>query len=393
MAILDWFDVYQRDLPWRQTDNPYHIWVSEVMLQQTQVNTVIDYYHRFLSKFPTIYHLAESELDDLLKIWEGLGYYARARNLRKAAQVVVAEMDGRVPADYQFFRQLPGIGDYTAAAVQSIAFGHPFAAVDGNVKRVLSRLFRITEPVNAHKSQQIFQQQADQLLSVNRPGAYNQAMMELGATVCRPKSPCCTVCPVQDFCQAFEQAEQGLFPVRQAKKKIPQYRLICLVIVKDDAALATKSVLITRRPPDGLLGGLWEFPNRKIDPEMDRITACQQFAFEEPDLPWNPDLGTPTFLTQVKHTYTHFKIIVDVFLSYYQPCLTSIPKVLDPEVACYPSDKDRLLPEDTEPKAASLADWCMNESFRWVTIDQLDQFPFTGVANKFLPQVKQINTA
>ena len=181
-ALVTWFNSYQRDMPWRRTDDPYRIWVSEVMLQQTQVKKVVGYYERFIERFPDVQRLAVGPLQDVLKVWEGLGYYARARNLHKAAQVIVNELDGKVPQDYASFRKLPGVGDYSAAAVQSIAFDAPYAAVDGNIKRVLARLFLMGAPINDAKSAKLFQAKADELLDRNVPGLFNQAVMELGAT-------------------------------------------------------------------------------------------------------------------------------------------------------------------------------------------------------------------
>ncbi|HHZ91275.1 TPA: A/G-specific adenine glycosylase, partial [Candidatus Poribacteria bacterium] len=175
--LISWFESNQRSLPWRETNDPYHIWVSEVMLQQTQVRKVIEYYQRFLIKFPTLEQLANANLQELLKEWEGLGYYARARNLRKAAQIVVSDMGGQIPTDYNTFRKLPGVGDYTAAAVQSIAFGHSYAAVDGNVKRVIARIFMLDSPVNTTRSQGLFQEKANFLLDEDQPSTFNQAMM------------------------------------------------------------------------------------------------------------------------------------------------------------------------------------------------------------------------
>ena len=231
-ALLAWFKDYQRDMPWRRTEDPYRIWVSEVMLQQTQVKKVVGYYERFIARFPDVQHLAAAPLQDVLKVWEGLGYYARARNLHKAAQVIVDELDGKIPVDYATFRKLPGVGDYSAAAVQSIAFDAPYAAVDGNIKRVLARLFLMEAPINDTKSAKVFQQQADDLLDPNAPGFFNQAMMELGAMVCRPQSPTCLVCPVNSFCEAFHTARQDEFPYRRETKPVPEHHLAVGVIYK-----------------------------------------------------------------------------------------------------------------------------------------------------------------
>ncbi|MEZ4568646.1 MAG: A/G-specific adenine glycosylase, partial [Desulfobacterales bacterium] len=203
-ALTRWYAENLRHLPWRGSADPYHIWVSEVMLQQTQVATVIPYFKRFCQAFPDIRALAAADLQDVLKLWEGLGYYARARNLHKAAKIVTDQYNGRIPDDADGFMALPGVGDYIGAAVLSIAFDRPLAVVDGNVKRVLARLFEIDAPVNVSASYKIFQSCANLLLNAEDPGTFNQAVMELGALVCRPSGPDCRVCPLAGWCGAFK---------------------------------------------------------------------------------------------------------------------------------------------------------------------------------------------
>ena len=307
-ALLAWFKDYQRDMPWRRTDDPYRIWVSEVMLQQTQVKKVVDYYERFIERFPDVQHLAVAPLQDVLKVWEGLGYYARARNLHKAAQVIVEELDGKIPVDYATFRELPGVGDYSAAAVQSIAFNVPYAAVDGNIKRVLARLFLMETPINDAKSAKFFQQRADELLDRSAPGFFNQAMMELGATVCRPQSPTCLICPVNMFCEAFRTARQDEFPYRRETKPVPEHHLAVGVIYRDNA------VLLTQRQLDGLLGGLWEFPGGRLAEGETAEAACVRHIADVVNL----SVTNVRSLTRVRHAYTHFKIVVDVFQCDYR---------------------------------------------------------------------------
>ena len=307
-TLLSWFRDYQRDMPWRNTDNPYYIWVSEVMLQQTQVKKVVDYYERFIARFPDIQHLAAAPLQDVLKFWEGLGYYARARNLHKAAQVIVNELDGEVPRDYATFRKLPGVGDYSAAAVQSIAFNAPYAAVDGNIKRVLARLFLMDAPTNDAKSAKTFQHRADEVLDQTAPGLFNQAMMELGATVCRPQSPTCLICPVNAFCEAFQTGRQGEFPQRRETKPVPEHHIAVGVIYRGE------EVLITQRQFDGLLGGLWEFPGGQVKTDEKVETACVRHIAEVVNL----SVSNIKNLTRVRHAFTHFKIVVDVFTCDYQ---------------------------------------------------------------------------
>ena len=307
-ALLAWFKDYQRDMPWRRTDDPYRIWVSEVMLQQTQVKKVVDYYERFIARFPDVQHLAVAPLQDVLKVWEGLGYYARARNLHKAAQIIVEELDGKIPVDYATFRKLPGVGDYSAAAVQSIAFNVPYAAVDGNIKRVLARLFLMEAPINDAKSAKLFQQRADELLDRSAPGFFNQAMMELGATVCRPQSPTCLVCPVNMFCEAFHTARHDEFPYRRETKPVPEHHLAVGVIYRDN------EVLLTQRQLDGLLGGLWEFPGGRLAEGETAEAACVRHIADVVNL----SVTNVRSLTRVRHAYTHFKIVVDVFQCDYR---------------------------------------------------------------------------
>ncbi len=217
--LLSWYRKNARDLPWRRTEDPYRIWLSEVMLQQTQVKTVIPYYHEFLTRFPTVRELAIADLQKVLKMWEGLGYYSRARNLHKAANIIVDQHDEIFPTDLTKIKNLPGIGDYIAAAVGSIAFQHSVAVVDGNVKRVLARLLCMPEPVNNTKHKKIFRKKATTLLNPKEPGDHNEAMMELGALICRPGNPDCKRCPVQQFCQAFNTEQTAHFPKRKKKTK------------------------------------------------------------------------------------------------------------------------------------------------------------------------------
>ena len=302
-ALLVWYADRGRRLPWRTTRDPYRIWVSEVMLQQTRAATVLAYYDRFVEKYPDVRALAAAPLDDVLKSWEGMGYYARARNLHRAAQVVVEEMRGEVPRDYPTFRALPGVGDYIAAAVSSIAHGQPHAVVDGNVIRVLARLFLVDAPVGTASSARRFGQLADGLLDHSNPGEFNQALMELGALVCTPKNPTCSVCPVSERCAAFAASTQSLYPVRRKRGPKPTYHIAAGVIRKDGR------ILITRRKEEGLLGGLWELPGGKVRPGETPEEACIREIAEEVNL----SVEVTRHVTRVDHAYTHFKVAVDVF--------------------------------------------------------------------------------
>ena len=217
-SVLDWYDRGHRDLPWRHTKDAYRIWISEIMLQQTRAETVISYYERFLSRYPTVQALADAPQEELLKIWEGLGYYSRARSLQRAAQIIVSEYGGELPADVEKLRALPGIGDYTAGAIASIAFGIPAAAVDGNVERVLCRYDAVTDTVGTPAVRRAIAARAQELVPRDRPGAFANAMMEMGATMCTPRSPKCLLCPVRESCKGFLQGIAQELPVKPKKK-------------------------------------------------------------------------------------------------------------------------------------------------------------------------------
>jgi A/G-specific adenine glycosylase len=305
--LLNWFQVNHRKLPWRTTDDPYAIWVSEVMLQQTQVNTVIPYYEHFLKQFPDITTLAKSNQDHVLKCWEGLGYYARARNFQKASQIVVQQFSGKIPSDPLIFRQLPGVGDYINAAVQSIAFGHRLAVVDGNVRRVLSRLYEMPEFVNDNKYSKTFAKKAQTLLCNKYPGNYNQAIMELGALICSPRNPQCVNCPLSLDCQALIHDTVSVFPRRKKTPVIPTENWVAAVIQKDNR------FLLTQRKTNGFLGGLWEFPGGKIMKNEPHQEACLRHIHEQLQI----NIQIQQHVAQIKHTYTHFKQLMDAFLCQY----------------------------------------------------------------------------
>lgn len=301
--LVRWYEEHRRDLPWRKTRNPYHIWVSEVMLQQTRVDTVIGYYHRFLEAFPDIRTLAAADLQEVLKRWEGLGYYSRARHLHAAAGQLADTPEKKVPDAPARFKQLPGVGDYINAAVQSIAFDHPLPVVDGNVKRVLSRLFMMTFPVNQAGGHKEFATAAESLLDRRSPGRFNQAVMELGALACKPARPACRICPVTRFCRAFRENRTADFPRRLAGKKVPHHHLAAGAVWKKN------TLLIVLRPPEGLLGGLWEFPGGRLKPGETSEAACRRSVREAVGL---TVLVGPR-LVRIRHAYTHFKITLDLY--------------------------------------------------------------------------------
>jgi A/G-specific adenine glycosylase len=254
--LLRWYDLHRRDLPWRKTANAYRIWISEVMLQQTRVQTVIPYYAEFLRRFPDVRRLAKGSERELLACWSGLGYYPRARNLREAARLIVKEHGGRFPRDWEAALALPGVGNYTAAAVLSIAYGSALPVVDGNAVRVLSRVFAVGEdPKSATGSKEILRIAAN-LLSARRPGDFNQAVMELGATICHPRKPECRRCPIRSNCCAHLRDEVARYPLRRPKRAAVLRRYVTAVARDKDGR-----VLLVRRPSNHKpLGGFWELP-------------------------------------------------------------------------------------------------------------------------------------
>ena len=301
--LAQWFNEHARDLPWRSTRDPYAIWISEIMLQQTRVETVKPYYRRFLRRFPTAEKLARARLDSVLKLWEGLGYYSRARNLHQAAGEIVARYDGHLPATKEELMTLPGIGPYTAGAVASIAFGNREPVVDGNVTRVLCRLFRIRENPRQGDVQKKLWSIAEELLPRSRVGDHNQALMELGSEICLPRNPRCDDCPLAGECEARRHGEQRSLPVRSSRKELPLVTAAVGIIYKD------QRVLIDKRKPQGLLGGLWEFPGGKKEAGESLQAALHREVREE--LGIRIQVNRP--LMVVDHAYSHFRVRLHVF--------------------------------------------------------------------------------
>lgn len=253
--LLSWYGKNKRDLPWRKDQDPYKIWVSEVMLQQTRVDTVIPYFEHFMSLYPTVTHLAEANEQDVLKVWEGLGYYSRARNLHDAAKEVVAAYDGVVPDEPKKLGSLKGIGPYTQGAIMSIAFNEPEPAVDGNVMRVLSRILLVTDNISEQRVRRKFESYVRQLISRDDPASFNQGLMELGALICTPRNPICTECPVKKHCNAYEAGVEQQLPVKSRPRKQQTIPYVALLITND-----ADEYLIEQRPETGLLANLWQFP-------------------------------------------------------------------------------------------------------------------------------------
>ena len=302
--LLTWYERYGRDLPWRRSRDPYAIWVAETMLQQTQVQTVIPYYERFLARFPTLEALAAAPLDDLLKVWEGLGYYARARNLHRAARLIVQEQGGQLPQSSDTLRRLPGVGRYTAAAVASIAFGQDVAALDGNVIRVLCRLFAVDDDPDRPAIQRRLEKLALAIMPPGRAGDANQAFMDLGAMICTPARPQCLLCPLTTLCRARQETLQDALPIRAARQEHP-HRDVTAAVIRDGDGCC----LITQRPLDSMLGGMWEFPGGKRLPDED-LKVCLRREIEE-ELGIQIDVGE--LLCTVDHSFTHFHMTLYVF--------------------------------------------------------------------------------
>jgi A/G-specific adenine glycosylase len=307
--LADWFEDNSRELPWRAEDdrdrrNPYHVWLAEVMLQQTRVAQVESYFERFLDAFPTLEALAAADLDEVLLQWEGLGYYSRARNFHSAVREVSVHYNGSIPEDEKDFKALPGVGDYTAAAVLSLAFRRPLAAVDGNVVRVLTRVFGIEDDVTSGRTRRRLQELAAALLETRDPGRYNESVMELGATVCVPRNPKCGVCPLETCCVASARGTQNLYPVKSARPTIPHYDIAVAIITNDQG-----EILVQQRPLDAMLGGLWEFPGGKVEDGETPADAAVREAREELGLEIVLDGALPPF----RHAYSHFRITMHGF--------------------------------------------------------------------------------
>jgi A/G-specific adenine glycosylase len=343
MLLLNWFNRNRRDLPWRQRRDLYAIWVSEVMLQQTRVSTVLPYYRDFLKRFPTLKRLATATLQDVLKAWEGLGYYSRARNLWRAARLVRENFHGRIPDDYGQFRKLPGVGDYIAAAVLSISRGLAVPVVDGNVLRVVCRWQGIGDDIRLAATKKKVRSFLCEIIPAAVPGRFNEALMELGALVCLPKDPLCPQCPLRQGCFAFRQGRMGSLPVKSKKRPGPTYRVALAVIVRKGR------IFIQQRPEQGHLGGLWEFPGGKClaaeKPELAVVRECHE------------ELGVGvealSKLAEVRHAYSHFKVVLHVY-------------------AC------RLLkglPKTRQPHA-------------WVKSGELNRYPIPAANHKFFPQLR-----
>jgi A/G-specific adenine glycosylase len=309
--LLAWYRAEARDLPWRETRDPYAILVSEVMLQQTRAETVVPYYSRFLRAYPTIGVLAAAPIDGVLKLWEGLGYYRRAHNLHRAAREILAHHDGVIPANRALLRELPGVGPYTAAAVASIAFGGDEPVVDGNVMRVLTRVFCVGELTSRASTRRALDDLARSLVPKGRAGDFNQALMDLGARVCLPRRPRCEACPIGQDCGAHRRGEQSLFPVRASRRPVPRRDVVAGVIWEQSREPSDPAarILLAQREADDMLGGLWEFPGGTVESGESYTDALRRELREELGI----EVEVGPLLVTVEHSYSHFRMSLHAF--------------------------------------------------------------------------------
>jgi A/G-specific adenine glycosylase len=340
--ILRWYARHQRDLPWRQTRDPYAVWVSEIMLQQTQVQTVLPYYRRFLARFPTVHSLAAASVDEVLKVWENLGYYARAHHLHEAAGKIIGQGRASLPSTEEGLLRLPGIGPYTAAAIASIAYGVKAPSLDGNVKRVLCRVFALQDPLDRSGTIKHIRALAEEVIPENNPGRFNQALMDLGASICTPRKPACFACPLRTLCLAAAKGLQEKLPVKRKRRALPQKEMTAAILVD-----SRRRYLVMRRPVQGLLAGLWKFPGGTRKDGESLPESLVRTAKEE--------LGVPVRcnkeLAAVKHAYTHFTITLHAYQCSFR------------------NGKPRIM------KGCGLM---------WATLKELDRLPFSRAERKIM---------
>ncbi len=348
-SFIKWFDLNKRPMPWRETSDPYRIWISEIMLQQTQVATVENYYKRFIETFPDIKTLASADIHKVMKLWEGLGYYSRAKNMHQTARIIVRKYHSVFPDQLDDLLTLPGIGRYTAGAILSIAFGKRAPILDGNVIRVLTRVFHITDNISQTATQKVLWDFAEKILPDSQMRAFNEALMELGATVCIRKNPHCNQCPLMAVCEARKLQIQNNLPVKTPKKPVPHYDIVAGLIWHKG------KFIITLRPADGLLGNLWEFPGGKVKPGESYKNALIREISEELHI----SVWVGERIISVKHAYTHFKITLHVYR------------------CCYQAGEIHL-----DRHAA--------QKYKWITPSQTDDYAFPGANRKVIEQIQWI---
>ena len=346
-SLLQWYQSAGRDLPWRKTRDPYKIWISEIMLQQTQVKTVLPYFDRWLTLFPTLQILATAPLQSVLKAWEGLGYYARARNIHKAAIMIIDAFSGQFPDTLETVMSLPGIGRTTAGGILSSAFNLPLPILDGNVKRVLSRLINLTVPPDRNLA--TLWQISEALVPFHQARDFNQAFMDLGAIVCIPKVPNCVVCPWDRFCKSYNLGVQNQRPMTEPKAPIPHKIIGVAVIWNTDQ---NNTILIDRRKPEGLLGGMWEFPGGKVE-SGETIPECIEREIQEE---LGIKIAVDEFLMTIDHAYSHFKVTLNVYHCRHS---SGIPQTIE----------------------------C--DEIKWVTLSELNEYPFPTANLKIIQALQQ----
>lgn len=350
-SLLHWFAKNQRTLPWRNEYSPYQTWISEVMLQQTRTKTVLPYYERWMRRFPDIRSVAAAPVDEVLKYWEGMGYYSRARNIQKTAKIVVERFAGVFPDNYDHILKLPGIGRYTAGAIMSLAFNREYPVVDGNVERVFARWFNLEKPVKAKESQTFIVEMARALIPRGKARDFNQALMELGAVVCVPKNPQCQNCPVRMFCASERLGVVDQRPVPGSRRTLVPVEVVLGVLVHG------RRVLIQKRPDAGLMGGLWEFPGGKLHNGESPEQALGREFHEE----LRVDVDPIRKLAVIRHQYTSFRVVLHCYLCRFH--------------------------ERPQPITLSAAVDC-----RWVTADELNQFPFPAANRKLITMLGDLDS-
>jgi len=301
-SLLKWFKENKRWMPWRETKNPYYIWISEIMLQQTRVETVIDYYNRFIDKFPTIEALAEATEEEVLKSWEGLGYYSRGRNIHKAAKMILEKHQGIVPSTYKEIIKIPGIGPYTAGAILSIAYNQPVPAIDGNVMRVYSRVYNISKDIMEKNTVEEVRQMVEEMMPHGFCGDFSEALMELGATICTPKNYQCEECPLKDYCVAKELNLQAELPIRINKTKVTQHSKAVLWIEDGD------KILVKKNKDTGLLAGMWVLPTLDLEKKSKDVAEVQKSVEENLQ-----GIVLKEYVGESKHIFTHQKWQISIF--------------------------------------------------------------------------------
>ena len=338
MSVLSWYDKNKRDLPWRKFKDPYKIWLSEVMLQQTQVKTVIPYYERWLNEFGSIQNVANAELDSLLKLWEGLGYYSRCRNFHRASRIITKKYDGKIPETYDDFIALPGVGKYIASAVLSIAYDIKIPAIDVNLKRVYARILKIKQFTKYNLVR--IEKLGHELVQCGRPGDFNQAIMDIGSKLCRPFNPLCNVCPIRKHCKAYITGNPEEYPFAIKNKKNPTKKMTSvLVMIKD-------KFLIQKRDDGGLLGGLWELPTvEHTSSNQDEINTLIHNNYSK-------KIKILNKLGSAKHSYSHFKVDVDFYF-------------------CTAQEKVKTKKES-----------------KWIKINEFDKYAFSKINHKLIKMVK-----